>query len=363
MIRALSHLVKRWERDRLVHCIFLSGRGDRSFCVGRDQLALYNTAHGDNEQAQQLRRVAIAQYLEEEYMLHLYLGLMDTPTASLMDGLTLGSGCALNWHSKFRLATERSIFALPDAAIGYFPDLGASWFLPRLNNHLGVYLALTGRTLHGADLIHAGLATHFVPSYSMDLLFRSADTVVNPGGNPNLIDDMIDTVHDKPEGEFSLESQLGVIDRCFGGASVEDVFESVKAISTDDSSLHSGWAKDVLADLGAKSPLALKVTFESMMRGKSMFDRSSCLQMEHRVAQRFVSKSEWLSGVKRIIIDRQLPRWESTLDSISDQQVAEYFEPLPSRELPDVSSLDPTLLVMDTAQGHPRGSKMGEAHV
>ena len=168
MIRACTRALEQWRDDPHVHGVVIEGAGDRAFCAGGDVRALRQyELDGEHHKAET--------FFREEYVLNLMIATYPKPYIALIDGICMGGGIGLSVHAPYRVATERAAFAMPETAIGFFPDIGATFFLPRLPGRLGTYLGLTGARMQGADAVHAGLATHFASQA------RPAGAVACPG--------------------------------------------------------------------------------------------------------------------------------------------------------------------------------------
>src|ERR1700744_1717593 len=156
MIRACAAILETWANDPHVDAVVIEGAGDRAFCAGGDIRALRDgQLSGD--------RGSVDQFFREEYALNLPIATYPKPYIALIDGICMGGGIGVSVHAPYRVATEHAVFAMPETAIGFFPDIGATFFLPRLPGQLGTYLGLSGTRVQGADSVHAGLATPFTP--------------------------------------------------------------------------------------------------------------------------------------------------------------------------------------------------------
>ena len=102
----------------------------------------------------------------DDFILDIFwqIGTLRIPYVALINGITMGGGVGLSVHGKYRVATEKTVFAMPETGIGLFPDVGGSHFLPRLPGELGTFLALSGHRLKGADVQLSGIATHLCKS-------------------------------------------------------------------------------------------------------------------------------------------------------------------------------------------------------
>lgn len=215
---------------------------------------------------------------------------------------------------------------MPETAIGFFPDVGGSHFLSRLDGQLGMYLALTGARLKGYDLVHAGLATHYMEASWLPLLAARLED--GTGGIEfvptqldifNDVDPMADRLH---ETDFSLEPYMDAMARCFGKGSVEEIMSAL-----EEEKEHPEWAQKTIKTLQRMSPTSLKVTFEQVRRGEKL-NLADCLKMEFRLSQNFMRGHDFFAGVNSLLITKDKnPQWNpSTLEGVTQDKVASYFE-------------------------------------
>ena len=239
----------------------------------------------------------------------------------------MGGGVGLSVHGSHRVATERTVFAMPETGIGLFPDVGGGWFLPRLAGALGTWLALTGARLKGADVAAARVATHFVPSELVANLKKQvegADFSVDAAGLLNEI--LRRLTHAVPAGSF--EPHREVIDRCFAPDSAEAIVVALEADGSD-------WAREQVAVLRTKSPETVKVALRQLREGGRLTDFRDNMRMEYRIGWRKVQSHDFLEGVRAVIVDKDnAPVWSpARLEDVSAADVARYFEPLGPDEL------------------------------
>src|SRR4051794_1952397 len=199
MIRGCTRILHAWADDPHVHAVVIEGTGERAFCAGGDIRALRDAQlSGD--------RAAADAFFTEEYALNLAIATYPKPYVALIDGICMGGGIGLSVHAPYRVATEHAGFAMPETAIGFFPDIGATFLLPRLPGQLGTYLGLTGVRMQGADAVHAGLATHFTRREDLQALSQALAT-----DGPAALG-----CHTATLPAFSLASHRAAIDHCFG---------------------------------------------------------------------------------------------------------------------------------------------------
>lgn len=315
MAKRLTNQLKIWDADGDIKMVMIKSASEKAFCAGGDVKSIVS-AGPDNGKA----------FFRQEYTLINLIGALSVPYVALIDGIVMGGGCGLSVNGNFRVVTEKALFAMPETAIGLFPDVGASSFLNRLPGSLGMYFGLTGQRLSGRDLFKAGIATHFVPS---DKLSGLEDEILRIE-KPDLL--KIDRVLQKHQQqweddyrkEFSLKPHIGRMNSVFGQAkSVEDICQRLK----DD---NSEWARKHLEILGKMSPTSLKLTYEQLKRGKDM-TLPECLKMEFRIACRVLEHSEFYEGVRAVLVEKDnKPKWNpAKLEDVKDADIQAYFEPLP----------------------------------
>lgn len=242
----------------------------------------------------------------------------------------MGGGVGLSAHAPFRVATENTVFAMPETKIGYFPDVGSNHFLPRLDGELGTYFALTGTTLKGRAVFELGIATHFIPASRVpDLTDRLASLETS---NPDLIDAAIEELHfersaDEPPTPLTGDIRKA-LDHAFSQTSVEDIISSLADYAKKEGEVGQ-WTKTTLEELRLRSPTSLKVALHAVRRGKAM-SLGDVLQMEMGVAAAFINGAspDFQTGVTAVLVDKikSRPKWSpDTLQEIPDEKITEMF--------------------------------------
>jgi enoyl-CoA hydratase len=286
MIRACAAVLETWRTDPHVHAVVIEGAGDRAFCAGGDIRALR-----DGYLAGQLD--AVEQFFVEEYALNLTIATYPKPYVALIDGLCMGGGIGLSVHAPYRVATEHAGFAMPETAIGFFPDIGATFLLPRLPGELGTYLGLTGLRVSGADAVHAGFATHFTPRTRLAEL----SAALARDGIAAL------AAYDETLPKFSLADHRIAIDHCFSAGSVSEIIRRLQAT-------HEDWAEAALKALRAVSPSALHWTLRALRRGRDM-TLSQALDAERALTRTTMAHPDFAEGVRAMVVDKdRKPAWQ-----------------------------------------------------
>jgi len=318
MAVALRKQLDLWANDAAVTRVVVTAAGDRAFSAGGDIRALYDLGKAK-------RCVEALQFWRDEYPLNVVIKNYRKPYVALVDGIAMGGGVGVSVHGSHRIAGDRYSFAMPEVGIGFFPDVGATWFLPRMPGELGVYCALTGERFGIADALAAGIATHRVPTARFEALLDGLAGTVSV--------DAVVAAFSEPAGEGPIAQRKQTIDRLFAGNSVERILAAVDREATSGNA-DSEWARQVAATIRTKSPLSLKLALAQVRRGKG-WDFETCMRAEFRIVSRIIHGHDFYEGVRAVIVDKDnSPRWEpSTLEKVSDDEVERHFAPLGADEL------------------------------
>ncbi len=319
MCKALRAKLIDWERSAAIMAVLIKGAGEKAFCAGGDIRWLYDNAKEDLDYA--------CEFFREEYRLNAAIHHFTKPYVALIDGVVMGGGVGVSVHGDFRVAGDRTLFAMPETGIGMFPDVGGGHFMTRLHDGLGLYYALTGARAKAADCMAAGVATHYVPTAQIAPLISEL-TSLSFGGHPHAdVEAVLDGYADDP-GEAHVNDIRPALKRLFSGhETLGGLMASLKADGHDV-------AGDMLRILARMSPTSLKLTFEQMKRG-ALLDFDDTMKMEFRIVRRVMEGHDFFEGVRALIVDKdKSPRWApAAVEGVSDATIAEYFEPLGEREL------------------------------
>jgi enoyl-CoA hydratase len=300
MCEAMIAALLAWRRDGAIKAVIIDHAGDRGFCAG------------DGKEA---RRFFFTEYRLDHLLYH-----FDKPVVTVMDGVTMGGGVGISWPAAYRIATERTTFAMPETGIGLFPDVGGGWFLPRLHGGDGLWLALTGARLKAADCELLGIATDVVAAASLP---RLKAAIID---DPDNIEGILTELESDP-GPAPIAARRDEIDRLFGAPSVEAILAALEAEGTD-------WADQQARILRTKSPLSLKTAFHQLRAGAAMHAFGEVMVMEMRIAARLVAAHDFTEGVRAVILEKDnAPAWRpASLEEVTDQMLKAVFAPLPPGE-------------------------------
>lgn len=321
MIRQIYPQLKKWEQDTETDIVIIKGAGGKAFCAGGDIRAVTEAGKVGDSLAQD--------FFREEYVLNNAIGACRKPYVAIIDGITMGGGVGLSVHGRFRVATEKTLFAMPETAIGLFPDVGGGYFLPRLRGKLGLFLALTGFRLKGRDVQRAGVATHFVESKKIPDLQKELVDLKSPSADD--VSKVLDSFQnqsgldsDKP---FVLDKHISDIDRLFSSGSVEGIMQNLKADGSE-------FAQKQAETLSKMSPTSLKITYRQLQAGAAM-SLPDVLVMEYRLSQACMRGCDFYEGVRAVLVDKdQNPKWNpSTVEEVTEQSVDQCFSSLGEKDL------------------------------
>lgn len=303
MVNAITRQLALWHCDTAIDAVVVRAVPGRAFCAGGDirHVAEAVSASGVS---------AIEPFFAQEYRMNWRIHSYSKPYISLIDGIVMGGGVGLSVHGQYRIMTERALFAMPETGIGMFPDVGGSYFLPRLPGRLGYLLGLSGRSLTGADCVAAGIGTHFVPSSDLPALFDRL-AAVRDGSYE-------DVLRAASQSFSALDDLIAEADDLFAHADLNVMLEK---IGRKDAEL--------MADLGKKSPFALAVTKRQLDQGSSR-DFQSCMRMEFDMVRRVLAFPDFGEGVRALIIDKdKQPRWRyKQIADVPADEVGRVFEPM-----------------------------------
>lgn len=319
MVRQMHSALQTWANDDSIESVVVTGEGSRAFCAGGDVKAAYHAGRagslGDG--------TLTGDFFREEYQLNFLIANYDKPYLSWLDGITMGGGVGISVLGQYRVASEHMRFAMPETAIGLFPDVGGSYFLSRLGP-IGTLLALTGRPLNAAAALKLGIATHFVPR-------QAGLNLVEQIGSDGVEHALGQLTHTAPQDD-SLSGLESLAKRSFDSFQIDDILNALQPLTADRTI--GSLAQETLETLAKRSPTSLRITLEQLRRGKELTLRD-CLAMEYRMSQACMRGHDFFEGIRAVLVDKDhAPQWSpATLDEVTDDLVASHFADLGPREL------------------------------
>ena len=314
MVRAMDAQLRAWANDPDVREVLVEGAGERAFCAGGDIRALYDRGFTSDDGTD-----LPAVFFRDEFRLNRLIRRYPKPYAALLDGITMGGGVGLSVHGAVRIATPRTVFAMPETGIGYFPDVGGGWFLAQCGPE-GRYLALTGARIGPADALRIGAATHYLDAAAAER-FRARI------GEAPLAALLAAEAAGSGPGPAPLAERASEIARCFSRPGAGAVIAALEAGGGE-------WAAETLANLRRKSPTSVCVTDRQLAEARGA-EFEARMIVEYRVAQRFMSTPDFFEGVRALLVDKDgAPAWSpARMEDVADEAVAAFFAPLSWGEL------------------------------
>ena len=312
MRRAVVDALPGYARDAQIYAMVIQSSSPRAFCAGGDVREITELARHDIAAA----RASFG----FEYAMNWALDCFTKPTVSLIDGMVMGSGVGLTLYGTHRVAGPGYTFAMPETAIGLFPDVGVAWALSRLPGHVGRYLGLTGRTIDRADAFRLGLATHCIEADKFDQI---------TGGlaEAEPVDALIDPLHEDP-GKGELTAFEDTIRETFAGSTVEEIVSALEK-RAGHSSAEADWCRGVADDLSKRAPLSLKVTL-SHLKACEKLDLRHTLIRDYRLASRFLDGPDFQEGVRALLVDKDhAPTWSPATLADCSSALVDAYDTLP----------------------------------
>lgn len=300
MCVGITEALLTWRDDDTVKAVLVDGAGDRAFCAGGDVIMLHDSGKAKDSRAETFWRV--------EYALNALIHSYPKPYIALIDGIVMGGGVGLSVHGQYRIAGDTTLFAMPETGIGYFPDVGGTYFLPRLGAAVGNWLGLTGARLGPTQCVDLGIATHFVPTEAHVDLIEALSTAKD-------VETILASFSETPPIVEAIPDVVAIFD----AQSVGDILNALDADGSD-------WAAQQTKLIRRKSPLAMATTLEAMRRGAGLDFRAAMTQ-ELDLSLNFLTIQDFYEGIRAQLIDKDRnPGWSHDgVDSVTDDQVERMF--------------------------------------
>jgi enoyl-CoA hydratase len=313
MCEAISAALLEWREAPGIAAVILDHAEGRGFCAGGDVARVRRSVLEDGGAAGRA-------FFRAEYRMNHVLFTYPKPVIAFMDGVTMGGGVGLALPARYRIATENTLFAMPEGAIGLFPDVGAGWHLPRLRGRIGQFLALTGARLDGAECLWAGLATHYVASE------RLVEAKARIAAEPDRMDAVLAELSAEPP-PARLSGNAERIAHLFASDTLEDILAALEADP-------SGWAAKELKAVIAKCPMSAKVALRQFAESGGKRDFTEEMALEYRLAARMIARPDFAEGVRAVLVDKDgAPRWSpADPESVTEEALDALFAPLPAQE-------------------------------
>ena len=325
MVQKINKNLNSWEISEYINCVIIEGAGDRSFCAGGDVIKLRKEVLEHGGPPTNLSK----SFFYDEYTLNFKISNFQKPFISLINGFTMGGGVGVSMHGSHVVASEKTMFAMPETAIGLFPDVGGGWLLGQLDKGIGAWLSLVGARIKAYDLMKLKLITHYVSSGDIEKL-KNKLIFTSPNTNDK-VDSIIDSLSSKPNSEESVLIQNEkIIKDAFSFDTIEEIFEKCELLLiSGDEFLNSQFD-----ELKHKSPTSLKISLKQI-RDASKMSLKDELIMEYRMVQRCLEIGDFFEGVRAMLVDKdRKPNWKpSNIKDVDEGRVNKFFEVLGDLDL------------------------------
>lgn len=294
IIGALEHL-SEWQYDNDVHAIVIQSALEKIFCVGGDVRYLYN--HRDNT-------AFIDGFFTQEYALNLLTSTIEKPYIAILDGLTMGGGVGISIHGGYAIATEHFSFAMPETAIGLFPDVGVSYLLAHRHFALGMYLGLTGRKLALRDAVHWKYIPYTVHHADIPMILNTMKTLDLSQKAHEKISAHFESYSFIPHGPGLSSEEMHIIEACFDLQSVEAIIGALEE-------QNNAFATNIIKDLHTKSPMSLVLTHKQLHMVRHYHSLKQCLDLDTKLVRYCMRQPDFFEGVRSLLIDKdKTPKWQ-----------------------------------------------------
>jgi enoyl-CoA hydratase len=314
MVFTLDAALDSFAADPEIASVAIKSSSPRAFCAGGDIRKLDHLGRAGDHAGQMA-------FFHAEYRVCRKIARYRKPYVAFVDGIAMGGGAGISIHGSHRIAGEALTFAMPETGIGFFPDVGATYFLPRLPGRIGTYLALTGARIGLGDAVHLGLMSAHVPAARFDALLarlcegQDVDAAI--------------AAEQSAAPETTLLARKKYIDGWFAAPGLAVILDELERASDG-----SAFAKATFETLNARSPTSLAIALRLMQLGRGL-DVEAVLQLEYRIAERVVRGHDYYEGVRAVLIEKGgTPEWRpADISKINPADIDAYFAPLAEGEL------------------------------
>ncbi len=314
MVMEMTRTLQNWADDDAVLVVVIEGTGEKGFCAGGDIRALYESGKAGTGYWYE--------FYSNEYRLNTLIKEYPKPYIAIMNGITMGGGVGVSVNGSHRIVSDRTVFAMPETGIGLIPDVGGSYFLPRLRGEAGMYLGLTGARMRGADSLYVGVGTHYVPEAKLHELVEALSSIDDAGQVEGVLAGLADEGDTAPFQDIEAR-----VNEHLGRRSVEDILSSLEAGGDE-------WAAGLAKTIRTKSPTSVLVTFEQLRHGRDLSFREGMAQ-ELRCVMKIKDGHDFYEGVRAVIVDKDnAPGWQpANLRDVPRAEVEAHFAGLGDQEL------------------------------
>lgn len=314
MVLAIHEHLDLWAAKKSIKAVIIRAVSGRAFCAGGDLKTTFEKYKADDESLQH--------FFRDEYSLNARIFHYPKPYIAFLDGITMGGGVGISIHGSHRVGTENLLFAMPETGIGFFPDVGGTYFLPRIANHIGYYLGLTGERIKVNDAYALKIVTQNIKSSALPTVLQALLNKSFDAKNPKESVTAILNEFNESEVKSDLITHQAFFDGAFKKRTVEEIIEFLQVDQNE-------YSQKILDAFQKKSPTSLKVTLKALQQGAKL-DFDECMKQEYRLVCHFLKNHDFMEGIRALLINKdQQPKWDpDTLAKVTTTMVSRYFEPM-----------------------------------
>lgn len=313
MVRLLSRQLQAWAADPAVALVVLQAAGDKAFCAGGDLQQLYASMRAQHASGcrDDLPGNAYAlDFFTQEYRLDYQIHTYRKPILCWGHGIVMGGGIGLLAGASHRVVTEKSRLAMPEIAVGLFPDVGGSWFLNRMPGQLGLFLALTGASINAADALFVKLADHHLPHAGKTALLAALQAQAwsaPDADNHQLLSQLLQAM-EQQHGQDShgpLRRHFDLINQLCRSPQLAEVVRQLVACDSADP-----WLQKAAAALKDGNPASAWLAHALQQRSRHL-SLAEVFRMELVAALACAAGPDFAEGIRALIVDKdRQPHWQ-----------------------------------------------------
>lgn len=311
MIVEIDEKLEEWEKDNDVFFVVMYGAGNKGFCSGGDMKIFYE----EKERALEIGK----KFFPSEYDMDLRIIHYPKPVIALLDGFVMGGGVGISYGAAYRIVTETTKWAMPETNIGFFPDVGGSFFLNQIPGEIARYITFLSKVVSGDDVLRLGYAERKVFKADIENILEEFSNIIEDDVEIEI--ERILEKHEQPYEKSYLEKNEDKIKLYFSDDSVEKIIDKLKKGS------ESGdiWAEETLKMMRKKSLLSQYIIMEQLKRSTTL-SIEECFEMEIILALNFMDNPDFFEGLRSVLIDKDTPKWKyKEPKDISEALVNSYF--------------------------------------
>lgn len=313
MVRDMHAALTQWEQNSSVKAVVVTGHGGKAFCAGGDVRRVHECITQGLQEYHE--------FFKEEFSLNEYIYTYPKPYIAMMNGIVMGGGMGISQGAAYRIVNETTRIAMPETAIGYFPDVGASYFLTRDNTSIAKYLGLSGKNLNHKDALFCKLADWTLPQEQWTTFLSRLESI---DGDSIAMKHSIQALLTELGGSKDFESsvindQISLIEEIFSESTLQAIFQALEKKSDHP------WAQETKSNMMRNSPLAMAATLQLLTQGEKL-NLSDCFSIELELTKHWLTKGEFAEGVRAALIDKDKnPKWKYSILDVVPSLINEQF--------------------------------------